>query len=139
MIFYVNILSIVVWLFFPYLRKQFSQLDNKVTEQVKADTYQLPKIDLTLIVIAALTIYMAIRSRRFIPIAAIAACPIFAAFIDQMARTFSAARNFHSKNSLTVSPMSYGTQLFITLAHIIIPFYINLNIFQIFLLIHIEY
>jgi hypothetical protein len=115
-IFYVNILSIVIWFLFPYLRKQFCRLDNNVGKQVQADTYQLPKIDLTLIVIAGLTVYMAIRSRRFIPIAAVAACPIFAAFIDQMARTFSAAKNFYQKNSLTVSPMSYGTQLFITIA-----------------------
>ncbi|MHC4394840.1 MAG: hypothetical protein ACYS1A_04225 [Planctomycetota bacterium] len=111
----VNIVSIIVWLIFPYLQKLFSRLGNKVDEQPQAETYQLPKIDLALIVVAGLTVYMAIRSRRFIPIAAIAACPIFAAFIDQMARTISAARNFYEKNRLTISPMSYSLQLFITL------------------------
>ena len=115
-IFYVNILSLVIWLLFPYLRVLFTRLNSSAAEQPQPDTYKLPKIDLTLIVIAALTVYMAIRSRRFIPIAAIAACPIFAAFIDQMARTFSATRNFHQNNSLTVSTMSYGTKVFITIA-----------------------
>jgi hypothetical protein len=73
------------------LRKLFSRLPNKIDEESQGDTYKLPMIDLTLIVIAALTVYMAIRSRRFIPIAAIAACPVMAMFIDQMTRTISAA------------------------------------------------
>ena len=55
--------------------------------------------------IAALTIYMAIRSRRFIPIAAIAACPVIAMFIDQIIRAISAAINFRRHNRLSVSPM----------------------------------
>ena len=80
------------------------------------DEYQWPKIDLSLMVIAGLTIYMAIRSRRFIPIAAIAACPVIAMFIDQMIRAISAAYNFRKKNSLTVPPMPYNLRLFFILA-----------------------
>jgi hypothetical protein len=107
-----SIISIIIWLMLPYLRKIFSQLPNKTDEQPPADTYRLPKIDLALIAIAVFTTYMAIQSRRFIPIAAFAACPVVAIFIDQMVRTISAARNFHSKNQLTVSPMSQPLQLF---------------------------
>jgi hypothetical protein len=59
---------------------------------------------------------MAIRSRRFIPIAAIAACPIVAMFIDQIVRAISAARNFHYKNRLFVSPMPYNVTLAFTIA-----------------------
>ena len=81
-----------------------------------ADDYQWPKIDLSLMVIAALTIYMAIRSRRFIPIAAIAACPVIAMLIDQIIRAISAARNFHKHNRLTVSPMSQNLQMIFTIA-----------------------
>lgn len=51
-----------------------------------AGPYQWPRIDLGLWVVAALTIYMAIRSRRFIPIAAFAACPVLASMIDQIIR-----------------------------------------------------
>jgi len=78
--------------------------------------YQWPKIDLPLMLIAALTIYMAIRSRRFIPIAAIAACPVIAMFIDQLVRAISAVRNFRKNNRLIVSVMPYNLQLFFVLA-----------------------
>jgi len=81
-----------------------------------SDEYQWPKVDMALMVIAALTIYMAIRSRRFIPVAAIAACPLLAMFIDQIVRVISAARNFHRQNSLSVSPMPHRLQLFFILA-----------------------
>jgi len=83
----------------------------KITEE-----YQWPKIELPLMLIAALTIYMAIRSRRFIPIAAIAACPIIAMFIDRTVRAISAARNFQRNNRLIVSKMPYNLQLFFILA-----------------------
>ncbi|MGB2806187.1 MAG: hypothetical protein WBC22_00475, partial [Sedimentisphaerales bacterium] len=96
----------------PYLRKVFSQVPNKIDEKPPADTYKLPKIDLALIAIAVLTTYMAIQSRRFIPIAAFAACPVLAMFIDQMVRTISAARSFHRQNRLFVTPMPQALQLF---------------------------
>jgi len=78
--------------------------------------YQLPKIDISIILIAALTIYMAIRSRRFIPIAAIAACPVIAMFIEQLVRAISAVRNLRKNNRLIVSAMPYNLQLFFMLA-----------------------
>jgi len=112
----VSIASIIIWLLVPYLRSLFAQATNKIDEELPADTYELPKIDLALMAIAVLTIYMAIRSRRFIPVAAFAACPILAMFIDQMIRTISAARNFHKQNRLTVSPMPKAMQLFLTVA-----------------------
>jgi hypothetical protein len=111
-IYMLNIFSIIIWLLLPYLRKIFSQLPDKTAEQQSTETYQLPKIDLALIAVAVFTTYMAIQSRRFIPIAAFAACPVMAMFIDQMVRTISAARNFHTKNQLTVSPMSQQLRLF---------------------------
>lgn len=49
-----------------------------------------PQIDLALLIIAALTIYMAIRSRRFIPIAGYAACPILALLVDHIVRLVAA-------------------------------------------------
>ena len=112
----VNIASIIIWTTLSFLRKIFNWLPKRENEQLEADTYTLPKIDLALLVIAALTVYMAIRSRRFIPIAAIAACPIMAMFIDRVTRTISAARNFHEQNRLTVPPMPYNLQFFFILA-----------------------
>jgi hypothetical protein len=81
-----------------------------------SEEYQRPKIDLALMAIAALTIYMAIRSRRFIPIAAIAACPVIAMFIDQMICAISATRNLHKQNHLCVSSMPQFLQLFFIFA-----------------------
>jgi hypothetical protein len=58
-----------------------------VSKRMKAMVqYTWPQIDLGLPTIAAMTIYMAIRSRRFIPIAGFAACPVIALLIDQAVR-----------------------------------------------------
>jgi hypothetical protein len=112
----VNIGSIVIWLALPYLRKLFGLLPDKISKGSQIVQYELPKIDLSLMAIAALTIYMAYRSRRFIPIAAIAACPIIAMFIDQMSRTISTVRNFYKHRSFSVSPMPYNLQIFFIFA-----------------------
>jgi hypothetical protein len=113
-----NIISVAIFLVMQPLRKLFGQLENRIQEESQVDSYQLPKIDLALMAVAGLTIYMAYRSRRFIPIAAIAACPVIAMFIDQMTRTISAARNFHARNSLAESPMPYNLQVFFSFAAI---------------------
>ena len=125
----VNIASIISWFVArPALAKGGTRrllLEPQVTghrprvtshESRVTNTYHAPKIDLALVIIAALTVHMAIRMRRFIPVAAIAACPILAMFIDQMARTISAAQNFHRQNRLSVRPMSHNLQLFFTIA-----------------------
>jgi hypothetical protein len=100
-----NIASIVIWLAVPYLRTVLTRVKEKAGQDLPVNTYELPKIDLAFMSIAALTIYMAVKSRRFIPIAAIAGCPVLALFIDQMIRTFTAARNFHERSRLSVSSM----------------------------------
>jgi hypothetical protein len=129
----VNAVAAFIWLAIPYSREFFRQPARGINQESEADTYQLPKIDLPLMAIAALSIYMAIRSRRFIPVAAIAACPILAAFIDQMARTISAACNFHgflSNNApqdqrpnrqgrLVVPPMPHNLLTFVTIAALV--------------------
>jgi len=77
--------------------------------------YQWPRIDLALASIAALTVYMAIRSRRFIPIAANVACPVMAMFIDQSVRMISARLYFNRHNRLVVSPMSRPLEISFTI------------------------
>jgi len=111
-----NIASVISWLVLPTLRKWLGRLPDKIDEPIQEHTYELPKIDLSLITIVALTMYMAYRSRRFIPIAAIAACPVVAMFIDQMTRTISAARNFYSKKFFAVNSMPRSLQMFFVLA-----------------------
>ena len=108
-----NLASVAIWLILPYLR------DNPQPEQTAAEQkmsqsepYQLPKIDLALIAIAALTVYMALRSRRFIPIAAIASCPVIAMLVDQIVRVVAATLNFYRKNSFTVPAMPVSASVF---------------------------
>ncbi len=61
--------------------------NRPVSKKMKATVqYAWPQIDLGLLIIAAMTIYMAIRSRRFIPIAGFAACPVIALLVDQAVR-----------------------------------------------------
>lgn len=110
----INVFSIVLWLCITYLKGFFVQLqDNAPAEpKLQGDRYELMKVDLALIIIAALTIYMAIRSRRFIPIAGIAACPVSALLIERMIRTISASWNFHNNKKLAVPSMPYNLQVF---------------------------
>jgi hypothetical protein len=115
-IYFLNIVSVIIWLLVPYLKTLFALLKENDDKQRPAGIYESPKIDLAVIAIAALTTYMAIKSRRFIPIAAFTACPVVASFIDRMIRTFSAARNFHNRNSLTVSPMHRAVKLCLIVA-----------------------
>jgi len=84
-----------------------------------SDEYQWPKIDLPLLLIASLTIYLAIRSRRFIPIAAVAACPVIAMFVDQIIRIISATLNLRRRSRLAVLPMTANLQLVFACAGVV--------------------
>jgi hypothetical protein len=114
--FILNMVSIIFWLGLPYLREALGKLRDVENQEQQAETYQLPRIDLALITISAMTIYMAVRSRRFIPIAGVAACPVVAMFIDQIVRAVSASRNFYANKRLTVSPMPRSLQVSFTVA-----------------------
>ncbi len=122
----INIFSIITWLILPTLRVYFKKLSDRVkteNQQPQTNTFNLPKLDFPYFIIALLTTYMAYRSRRFIPIAAFAACPLIALFITQIARTINASINFHTKKSLLVSPMPYTLKLFVAViaAVVVIP------------------
>jgi hypothetical protein len=126
------IVWIAVWLVSHYLRAHFSHVAKEAEggQESSPEPYKLPKIDLSLLAIAGLTVYMAYRSRRFIPIAAIAGCPVLAMLIDQMVRGISASFNFHGRSSsaggsnasggkrkvLTVPSMPGGLKILFVLA-----------------------
>ena len=73
-----------------------------VKKRVKApeESYPWPKVDLAMLAIAAMTIYMAIRSRRFIPIAAFAACPVLALLVDHVIRGVATLVTFSPSKGL---------------------------------------
>ncbi|MFA5863284.1 MAG: hypothetical protein WC975_01200 [Phycisphaerae bacterium] len=90
----------------PQIPRKSSKNPRKSDRQAPAVAeYAWPKIDLSLLTIAALTIYMAMSSRRFIPLAAIAACPVMALLADQIIRMIQARSNFKKQNQLILSPM----------------------------------
>ena len=77
-----------------------------VSKKMKATVqYTWPQIDLGLLIIAALTIYMAIRSRRFIPIAGYAACPILALLVQETLGRILAAINLRRQKPLDASSL----------------------------------
>jgi len=110
----VNAVAIGVWLALPILKYVIELGNRKTNEQDETAAYELPKVDLAILTIAAATIYMAYCSRRFIPLAAIATCPVIAMFTDQMVRTIGAAWNFCRKGRLIVPPVPRGLQIFLT-------------------------
>ncbi len=84
-------------------------------EQVDVDAgpeYKFPKIDLVFLAITFLTVKMAYDSRRFIPIAAMAACPILAMFITQICRGMNASFNFYKSGRFVVSSISKPLEQF---------------------------
>ncbi|MHC4194070.1 MAG: hypothetical protein ACYSP9_07850, partial [Planctomycetota bacterium] len=91
---------------------------SRPTEQQQHDSYAYrpPRLDLPFMTVALLTICMAVRSRRFIPIAAIASCPIMAMLIDQLIRTLSARWNLHKRNRPDVHPMPRSLMLLLACA-----------------------
>jgi hypothetical protein len=115
-------LAFLVWIF-VMIRSSKVVVQQSRRKMKISDSYQWPKIDISLIVIAGMTIYMAIRSRRFIPIAAIAACPIIAMLIDQVVRIVSAFLNFEKNKHLNVGQMGYNLQLGFVLAGAMITMY----------------
>jgi len=82
-------LGLLVWAALLFQTK--GQAGRPAKKQAKSESeFVWPQIDVALLIIAALTIYMAIRSRRFIPIAGYAACPILALLIDHVIRIAAA-------------------------------------------------
>ena len=72
--------------------------------QPQADIFQWPNIDLTLMAIAAMTFYMALKSRRFIPVAAMTALPFVALFLEQSIKMIAARINFDKNQQLILPP-----------------------------------
>ncbi len=121
----INVLAAMVWLGIPFLKKAFDQAAKRPQMPLMEETYRLPRIDLGMMAVAGLTIYMAVRSRRFIPIAAIAACPVVAMLFEQIVQMLSASRSFHSRDRLTVSHIPAGVQLFCTIAGTVIVLFLG--------------
>ncbi|HIJ67446.1 MAG TPA: hypothetical protein HPP87_09845 [Planctomycetes bacterium] len=88
---------LVLWLLAGFFKTSPTSRRARQIEKADSAPYQRSKIDLPLITIAAFTVYMALRSRRFIPIAASVACPVMAVFLQEticiIAARIQAGRN----------------------------------------------
>jgi hypothetical protein len=107
-------LALAVW-FTVLIWKSRIVNENSKSKVKTPEEYQWPKIDISIVAIAAVTTYMAIRSRRFIPIAAFAACPIIAMFIDQAIRMVAAVMNLRKNRRFAVPPMPLNMQTYVIL------------------------
>jgi len=115
------VMFIIAWVVLIAWTVELIRTSHKGSQHPKrkvksSQRYQWSKIDLPLMLIAALTIYMAIRSRRFIPIAAVAGCPVIALLIDQLVRAISAEWNLRTRNDMRVPAMSRYLQISFTVA-----------------------
>ncbi len=108
----INILSVGLWFVIPAIRKLFTQGDISDEQSQEKPEYKPPKFDLAFVAVALLTVYMAYRSRRFIPIAGFAACPVLAMLISETAKTVCASFNLHRTGRLVVSSMRKSYQIF---------------------------
>jgi hypothetical protein len=108
-IYLINLLCIGGWIAAPYLKEVFADIFAQKPAQQESD-YVKPRVDLALVVIAALTVYMAIRSRRFIPISGYVTCPVIALFADQIIQMLAASWNFRKLGRFGLPRMSFGTQ-----------------------------
>jgi hypothetical protein len=120
-IYAVNLLCIAAWFVAPYLKVFMTEIFGEKTESVGEEgVYRRPKIDLALVAVAALTAYMAYRSRRFIPIAGIAVCPLIALLADQIIQTAAAARNYRKYGRVSLPRMPFNIQVLLTTAAVIL-------------------
>jgi hypothetical protein len=116
----VNAICIAAWFAAPYVRVLFNEIFAHSTSSGQAGAtqeegeYRKPRIDPVLVVIAALTVYMAYRSRRFIPIAGYVTCPLIALLLDQIIQTAAAARYFRKFGRVALPRMTAGMQWFLT-------------------------
>ncbi len=115
----INAVSVIIWLARPVLWKFLVETAGIGERGQQEQPYERPNADLVLMLIAALTVYMAIRSRRFIPIAAAAACPVLALLVQQTVHGIAAAGSFHGlwssgaalRRHLRVPAMDRGLEL----------------------------
>jgi len=78
----------IVWLITQFI---VYHLQKQTQNQSNQEQYQWPRLDIPLLIIAVLTIVMAIRSRRFISIAAFVSCPLLAGYVGQIVRSITKA------------------------------------------------
>ena len=93
---------LLFWLLAHLLKPQPTAKRGRKNQspEIPVGSFEWPKIDLAILVISLLSLYMAIRSRRFIAIAGSAAAPIVFLMILQVWQMFSARLSWKKEEPL---------------------------------------
>jgi len=119
-LYFTNFISIIIWIAFEDIKKFFNRFqptdcaEPQETNNKPANYVSRP-LDLAMVAIAALTIYMAIRSRRFITISAIAACPVIAMIVTEMVKSIASSNNFFRNGKFTLPCISKKVKMFLAI------------------------
>ncbi|MBP8303047.1 MAG: hypothetical protein KBE04_02845 [Phycisphaerae bacterium] len=110
-LFILTLTAAVVWVAARIVAAGARPVDARPKKRRRAEPggVPLPRVDLALWALAALTIYMALRSRRFIPIAAIAAGPVLALVIQQILVSILTAACLRRKGQVSVPVLTEAT------------------------------
>ena len=95
----------VVWAF---MKPELTDKRNRKSQApvpAKPGEYEWPKVNAASIVIAALTVYMAVKSRRFIPLGGFAACPVIMLLFENTIKMFSVRSQFAVTRQLILPEM----------------------------------
>lgn len=108
-LFVLTVVIFLLWLFvylFSRRKSAAKRLQAKMPQV--SEPCPAPKIDLALWTLAALTLYMAVQSRRFIAVAGPGVCPFVAHLLHQIIQT---ARGFFKEKKLWNLPQQWGWAL----------------------------
>ncbi|MHC5137641.1 MAG: hypothetical protein ACYSN7_03715 [Planctomycetota bacterium] len=115
-------IAMLFWLIGQFLKPKSvtKRVRKNQPPEISTDAFQWPKIDLAIIVVSLLTIYMAIRSRRFIAIAGPAAAPAVFLMILQSWQMFSAWFSWKKDGLLQAHSLSPIIQRFVRYATVLV-------------------
>ena len=119
-IYIANIIALGIWFAVPIITQVLKKQPEPQKQPPVERVHTIPRIDLVYMTIVLLTVYMAYASRRFIPIAAYAACPLLAMLIDQTVRSVSASLNFCKRGRFEVPPMPRQIERFFVWAGVLV-------------------
>lgn len=104
----INILAGLIWIFLSAAKPKENVEDQSEPTSDEKTGFTLPQIDLSLLIISALTVFMAIKMRRFITLAGVMMSPFIVLFIEQAIKIFSSIFNRKKLGQFVVSPMPAG-------------------------------
>ena len=95
-------IALVFWFGVRFIRPRIEVKRRGQVGEYAEGPYKWPRIDIAIIAIVVMSIYMAIRSRRFIPMAATAACPLIVLFFEQAVSMVLARARYKQTKKLEI-------------------------------------